>query len=143
MCKAPNLPWVYLQDGATTCQGLKIYGTPWQPRFFDWAFNLDEPDLERIWAVIPDDTDVLVTHGPPYGHGDFAPRPGGGEHVGSPSLAKRVAELKRLKLMVYGHIHEGRGLYRLGDAVLANVSLLDGQYRPVHEPMVFEVVAPG
>jgi Icc-related predicted phosphoesterase len=130
------VPWEYLEDKATTYGGLKVYGTPWQPIFCQWAFNASEEQLANLWSWIPDDTEVLVTHGPPHGYGDRVPR---GENVGSPSLARRVAELKNLKLMVFGHIHEGRGVYRVGDAVLANVSLVDGGYRVAHEPMVFEV----
>src|SRR5947209_1459473 len=61
-----DLPAAYLQDSGLEWEGLKIWGTPWQPRFFDWAFNLDEPDLAAKWALIPEGTDLLVTHGPPY-----------------------------------------------------------------------------
>jgi hypothetical protein len=52
----------YLQDEAVTILGLKFYGSPWQPRFLDWAFNLDRGEpLKRVWAKIPADTDVLIT----------------------------------------------------------------------------------
>src|SRR5262245_10841711 len=64
-----NLPWTYLQDSGTHWEGWKIWGTPWQPWFFDWAFNGDEYLLERKWSLVPDDTDILVVHGPPYGFG--------------------------------------------------------------------------
>ena len=71
----PPLRWTYLQDSEATVAGLRIWGTPWQPRFFDWAFNLDEPELAEKWAAIPDGLDVLLLHGPPFGYGD--PRRGG------------------------------------------------------------------
>ena len=64
----------YLQDSGTEIAGLKVWGSPWQPRFFDWAFNLDRgPDIAAKWALIPDGTDVLVTHGPPAGVLDQTP----------------------------------------------------------------------
>ena len=49
-------------------EGVKVYGSPWQPWFGGWAFNLERgPDIAAKWALIPDDTDVLLTHGPPAG----------------------------------------------------------------------------
>jgi Icc-related predicted phosphoesterase len=135
----PKMPWTYLQDSVTEYKGWKIYGTPWQPRFFDWAFNLDEPDLERKWNFIPDDTDILVAHGPPYGHGDRTLRLYGKEtnhHVGSPSLLERVKKVKP-RLMIYGHIHPGYGVFDLDGSVLANVSLVDEKYRWVNQPTEF------
>lgn len=134
-----DLPWTYLQDSGTEFEGLKIWGSPWQPRFHDWAFNLDEPQLAMQWKLIPDDTDILVLHGPPHGYGDQAPRQNGQgfENVGSPSLLKRIQEIQP-KLVVFGHIHEGRGRWQMGPTTLANVSILNGYYSHVHEPMQFE-----
>lgn len=120
----PKLPWVYLQDNFYEYEGWKIYGSPWQPRFFDWAFNLDEPDLERKWSFIPNDTDILVLHGPPQGFGDWVPRD---EHVGSPSLIKKIREIKP-KLAIFGHIHSGYGVYESNGSTLANVSIVNEKY---------------
>lgn len=127
-----DLPWTYLQDSACEVEGLKVWGTPWQPWFHDWAFNLYEPDLVAKWRLIPEGTDVLVLHGPPYGLGDAVPRGGGTvENTGSPSLLARIKEVQPL-VAVYGHIHEGRGQYRVGRTVLANVTILDEKYRHVY-----------
>jgi hypothetical protein len=126
-----GLRWTYLQDSGCTVEGLKLWGTPWQPWFFDWAFNLYEPDLEKKWALIPDGTDVLLVHGPPRGYGDAVPRGGGVELTGSPSLLERIRAVKP-KLAIFGHIHEGRGEWKVGDTILANVSILDEKYRHVH-----------
>lgn len=138
----PRLPWTYLRDSETTVAGFKIYGSPWQPRFFDWAFNLDEPELAEKWAHIPDDIDILLLHGPPLGYGDNAPRMDRGErtevHVGSPSLLERVKQTKP-RLVVFGHIHPGYGVYQLGETVLVNASLVNDKYQPVNAPVLVEL----
>jgi Icc-related predicted phosphoesterase len=132
-----DLPWTYLQDSGTDWEGLKIWGTPWQPIFFDWAFNGDPEKLRRQWSLIPDDTDILVVHGPPLGYGDGVPERGGVRRCGCPHLLERIREIQP-KLVVFGHIHEGRGEWDLRPTKLANVTLLDAGYRAVFEPWVFE-----
>ena len=58
----------YLKDSSIVCDGVKIYGSPWQPEFFNWAFNLKRgAKLQEKWDLIPLDTDILITHGPAYG----------------------------------------------------------------------------
>jgi Icc-related predicted phosphoesterase len=134
-----DLPWTYLQDEATEWEGLKIYGSPWQPWFFDWAFNLYEDELEKKWRMIPAGTDILVLHGPPYGYGDGVPERGGSvRRCGSPSLLRRIEEV-RPKLVIFGHIHEGRGEWRLGPTVLANVTLVNAGYEEAYSPWVFDL----
>lgn len=129
-----------LIDEGFEFRGLKVYGTPWQPWFWDWAFNAHEEKLKSIWARIPDDTDILVLHGPPHGLGDYVD----GENPGSPSLLARIEEV-RPALAVYGHIHVGRGLYeipeRLGarSPVLANVAAVDERYKLIHPPVSFRL----
>jgi Icc-related predicted phosphoesterase len=127
-----DLRWTYLQDSGCEIEGFRVWGTPWQPWFFDWAFNLYEDDLAEKWAMIPEDTDLLVLHGPPFGYGDAVERRSGEiEHTGSPSLLARIRAI-RPQLAIFGHIHEGRGEYRDGETILANVSHLDVAYQPVH-----------
>lgn len=103
-----NLPWFYLQDSGIEFEGAKIWGTPWTPKFFDWAFQKAEEDLVLPYAQIPLDTQILVSHGPPWGIKDTTH---GGKHVGSMELLRRVFLLSELRLHVFGHIHESRGLY--------------------------------
>jgi len=132
-----GLPWRYLCDESTVVDGIAVHGAPWTPRFNDWAFMRDDPDLGQVWARIPDDVDVLVTHGPPLGRGDLVVN---GRHAGSETLAQRVAELDRLRLHVFGHIHEAGGSRdTLGAALVANVSHVDFHYRPARPPVVFEL----
>ncbi|MDB5171738.1 MAG: Calcineurin-like phosphoesterase [Phycisphaerales bacterium] len=135
----PDLRWIYLQDRAAELDGLNVYGTPWQPRFYDWAFNLDEADLARKWEMIPAGTDILISHCPPQGFGDKTVR---GLGTGSPSLLEAIRRV-RPRLAVFGHIHEGRGRWTIevdGQTVqLANASLMDERYRLAHPPMEFEI----
>ena len=131
--KVPSLPWTYLQDQRTEFQGLRIWGTPWQLYFGGWAFNLYEKDLAEKWELIPKDVDILITHQPPYGYGDLV----NSNNVGSPSLLAKIREIKP-RLTVYGHIHNGYGVYKIPE-LLANVSLLNDEYKTVNQPTVFEV----
>jgi Icc-related predicted phosphoesterase len=136
-----NLPAVYLEDSAFHWNGLTIWGTPWQPWFHDWAFNLYEPQLKEKWDLIPPPTDILVVHGPPQGYGDGVPSRQGVRRTGSPSLLARIETIQP-KLVVFGHIHEGRGQWQVGKSTLANVTLLNEKYEPVYEPFVFELPRP-
>ncbi len=134
-----DLPWTYLQDSGTTWEGLHIWGTPWQPWFFDWAFNGRPEQLKRRWALIPNDTDILVVHGPPHGYGDGVPQRGGPvRRTGCPHLLERIRTVQP-RLVVFGHIHEGRGEWQLGTTTLANVTILNADYQRCFEPWVFEL----
>lgn len=131
----PKLPWTYLQDTGTEFQGLKIWGSPWQPTFHNWAFNLDEPELVEKWAMIPENTDILLLHGPPYGYGDFSPYDK--IHTGSPGLTKVIERIKP-KLVIGGHIHSARNLYFIGEnTMMANVSIVNEQYKMTNKPFEF------
>jgi Icc-related predicted phosphoesterase len=125
----------YLEDSQTTFEGLKIYGSPWQPIFFDWSFNATEEELEKKWAKIPSDTDILALHGPPQGYGDLTNK---GDRTGSPSLTKRILELN-LKAAFAGHIHNGFGSYHIGDTPFYNVSILDESYQIKNPPTVITI----
>src|SRR6516162_4664118 len=75
---------VYLEEEAAEICGLMVYGSPWQPWFGGWAFNLHRgPELAAVWAKIPAGTDVLITHGPPAGILDQTRR---GDAVGCADL---------------------------------------------------------
>ena len=125
---------IYLQDESVTIDGIKIYGTPWQPWFYNWAFNVQRgEEIAKIWAKIPEDTDILVTHGPPMGYGDQIY--GRGKHLGCEDLYKRILEVKP-KLVICGHIHSGHGDYQLGDDIyVINAAVLDEQYMLAYDPV--------
>ncbi len=109
----------YLEDAGCEIEGLRFYGSPWQPWFGGWAFNLETRDeLAATWAKIPLDTDVLLTHGPPAGILDLTHR---GEHVGCHDLLARVFEVKP-RLHVFGHIHEAVGWTEIDGITFVNAS---------------------
>jgi Icc-related predicted phosphoesterase len=136
----PNL--TYLQDEACEVEGLKFYGSPHQPRFFNWAFNKDRgEDIKRYWDKIPTDTDVLITHGPPYGYCDEAYREGFGitEHVGCKDLLDATLRIAP-KLHLFGHIHySGQTSYIAPKTTYANVSMLNEAYLVWGKPMIFNI----
>jgi Icc-related predicted phosphoesterase len=128
----------YLVDDCCTISGLKIYGSPWQPWFYDWAFNLQRgKEIAEKWKLIPDDVDILITHGPPYGIRDKVRRDG--LNVGCEDLLDRLQQLSNLKLHVFGHIHEAYGALTKNGITYVNASICTLQYYPLNKPVVVEV----
>ena len=124
---------IYLEHESYEVEGIKFFGTPYQPWFYDWAFNIKtEERREELWSQIPNDTDVLIVHGPPYLHGDQVM---GDDHVGCKMLLKRIKE-SSLKLVVAGHIHEDYGKFNVDETLILNASTCDYSYKPVNPPIV-------
>jgi predicted phosphohydrolase len=110
---------IYLEDSGCEIDGLTIYGSPWQPWFGGWAFNLPRGEaLAAVWAKIPKPLDILITHGPPAGILD---RTRAGDLAGCRDLLDRVLEVKP-RLHVFGHIHEAAGRLDDGDTIFVNAS---------------------
>lgn len=135
----------YLCDESVVVDGIKIYGSPWQPEFCDWAFNLprETTELAEKWAAIPEDTEILITHGPPLGILDMTLSRNGRprEAVGCADLMARVLTLPALKLHVFGHIHPGYGVYQKDGGkgpVFVNASNMDESYDPVNPCVVMD-----
>lgn len=127
---------IYLEDEAAVIEGLRLYGSPWQPWFFDWAFNYPRgASLKPVWDRIPESTDLLITHGPPQGHGDQTAR---GESVGCPDLTAAIRRL-RPRLHVFGHIHEGYGVTQEGATTCINASSCTLSYQPINAPIVIDL----
>lgn len=118
---------------------VKIYGTPWQPEFFNWAFNLPRNgwELEQKWNDIPVDTDILITHGPAFGHLDIIP--GRIENLGCELLAKRIETIKP-KIHVFGHIHGGAGYKFENGTHFVNAASLNERYMFTNVPITMEWV---
>ena len=130
----------YLENSSVVVgDGLKIWGSPITPWFYGdyWAFNKPRgEEIRQVWETIPDDTDIVLTHGPAYRILDYVPS--AGQHVGCQDLAE-VLEIKKPILHVCGHIHEGYGITKLGGTIHINASLLNDEYRPVNEPIVINI----
>ena len=126
---------IYLQDQETIIDGVKFYGSPWQPWFYDWAFNLERgPEIRAKWELIPEETDVLITHSPPYGIGDLTAR---GDKAGCQDLLEVVEKIKSA-LHIFGHIHEGYGVTFNDATTFINASICDQLYQPVNPPLINE-----
>ncbi len=127
---------IYLQDAAVEILGLRFWGSPWQPWFYDWAFNLPRGEaIAAKWALIPPGTDVLVTHGPPRGILD---RTAGGDLAGCEDLLLAVRRL-RPRLHVFGHIHEAWGREERDGTLFVNASICDLGYAPIQAPIVVDL----
>ena len=132
----------YLQDdlfisGEDYIDSLKIWGSPWQPEFMGWAFNLPRrgSELELIWSEIPPDTDILLTHGPSWGHLDMIK--GQSERLGCEILRARIDIIKP-KIHIFGHIHSGYGYKYENGTHFINASILNERYRYTQMPLTFD-----
>jgi Icc-related predicted phosphoesterase len=127
----------YLQDSSIVIDSIKFYGSPWTPRFFDWAFNADRGSaIRKIWNKIPIDTNVLITHGPVYGILDTVPN---GLQVGCSDLKDRIKELPDLKLHVCGHVHNGYGIETADNVMYINSSTCTESYSPKNKCIVIDL----
>jgi Icc-related predicted phosphoesterase len=126
----------YLQDREVTLGGLRIYGSPWQPEFGGWGFNLprNSPQIKRVWDEIPTGLDLLVTHSPPYGILDKVDS----DSVGCSELLSAL-ESARPRVHVFGHIHEGYGTEAREHTFYINACSCDGGYKAVNNPIVYDL----
>ncbi len=130
----------YLQDSGVTLEdGTLVWGSPWQPEFYNWAFNLPRrgPGLETRWEMIPNSTGILVTHGPPQGHLDISGPPYNEGDLGCELLRVRVDEIKP-QIHVFGHIHGSYGYKFHNGTHFFNASVLNERYETVNKPMTID-----
>lgn len=138
-----GLKWHYLQDEEIEVEGIKIYGTPWQPPFWG-AFNLPEKELKLQFRHIPEGLDILLTHSPPFGILDEIPNflheseelSETAIHAGSLALRDKILEV-RPKFAIFGHIHHSFGRMEKNGITYANVSLRDEEMEVTHTPLSF------
>jgi Icc-related predicted phosphoesterase len=139
----------YLQDEQLTLYGdgpngdmpennIRIYGSPWQPEFYSWAFNLPKNGIQLAgkWEAIPSNTDILITHGPAFGTLDTV-KGREWDGLGCELLAQRIEQI-RPKIHVCGHIHSGRGIEYKNGTLFINASVLDESYEYTQKPMTFD-----
>lgn len=126
----------YLNDSGCEINGIKIWGSPIQPWFFDWAFNRQRgAEIRKHWDLIPEGTDILLTHGPAYGILDEVARDK--RPVGCRDLLKRVRDLQ-VKIHACGHIHEAYGDLSIDGIRYLNASILDEAYDVRNAPIVVD-----
>lgn len=109
----------YLMDDMVEIEGKRFYGTPWTPQFGNWSFMAGVEERKIYYNRIPENLDVLITHGPSY---DVLDETALGAMAGCPILGKIVQERKP-RIHCFGHIHECGGLKkRVGDTICINAA---------------------
>jgi len=128
---------VYLEDSYVEIEGLKIYGTPYTPAYFDWAFQMPREDMSKVWDAVPEDTDILLTHGPPLNIFDaYADDWGGITHVGDRTLGNLIVYRGGgIRAVCFGHIHSNEWVinagimkHSIGDIIYSNGSCVTDEY---------------
>lgn len=106
---------IYLENESKEVSGLKIWGSPTTPSFGEgWAFNKRRDKLHDLWQTIPEDTDIVISHGPPKGILDLSYSPSNIlEFCGCSALKKRMLEIEP-KLCLFGHIHNTEDIINAG-----------------------------
>lgn len=142
----------YLEDSGTSADGLAIYGSPRQPEFMHWAFNVPRGQLSRYWKHIPQELDILITHGPPYGILDQRVPPRvrriapwedeepfeGSDHIGDEELLSAVEQAKP-RIHVFGHVHGSYGRAQNNHTVFYNAAICNENYEPTRAPWVIDL----
>jgi len=127
---------IYIEDETVIIEGLKIFGSPWTPLFYNWAFNAERgEDIKKHWELIEPETDIIISHGPVQGVLD---RCMDGSTPGCSDLLEKVREIKPI-CFVSGHIHEAYGHELVDEIHYFNVSVLNHRYKMTNKPFVFEV----
>ena len=124
----------YLIDSSVEIGGIKIYGSPRTPEFCGWAYMHSQADIKKYWDMIPEDTNILLTPGPPYGILDMNEE---GHHCGCPELLAAVDRVKP-EVHVFGHVHEAHGEWQSSYTWFANVAIMNRAYDPVNKPTIFK-----
>lgn len=124
---------ILLIDNMVTIDGVSFYGSPWTPTFMNWYFMKDRgPAIAERWARIPDNLDVLITHGPPMGVLDWSIY--SKEHVGCADLLRRVLEIKP-KIHCFGHIHAEYGEFTNFGTTFINAAQVSESYKLINNPV--------
>lgn len=127
---------IYLNDSEVVIDGIKIWGSPVTPWFFNWAFNRKRgKEIKKHWDKIPADTDIILTHGPAYGILDTVLN---NTNAGCKDLLNTIEKIKP-KAHVFGHIHESYGAAKLKGTHFINASVLNESYELINKPIVFDI----
>ena len=127
---------VYLQDSSHSFHGVSFYGAPWVPMLAGWAFYLPDPEISERWRLIPAQTDVLITHTPPWRILD-SPRVAT-VHAGCPHLRTRVEDVSP-RIHCFGHNHASHGRRDTPSTTFLNASVIGVDYHVTNSPFVIEL----
>jgi len=128
---------VFLEDESHKFKGVQFYGSPCTPEYGDsWAFMQSRNRIIEKWKQIPTEADVLVTHGPPLGRGDYCYN---GVRAGCVDLLCEVQERIQPRLHIFGHIHESRGVTYDGKTLFVNASNCTLEYSPDNYCIVIDL----
>jgi Icc-related predicted phosphoesterase len=120
---------IYLDQEMVEINGIKIWGEPRQPEFYNWAFNIPRKEMKDCWKLVPHDVDILLTHGPPLNFGD---RNYCDENVGCYYMNQMIKNNK-IPIVICGHIHEARGFYTMNQYTsVLNVSAVKEDMSETH-----------
>ena len=135
----------YLENSSIVIDGIKFYGSPATPHFYDWEWNYNRgKDIAAEWKKIPDNVNVLITHGPSYGILDLVEDSGANKgrdlHQGCKDLAERISFLKELKLHCFGHLHtDGGKSANVNGIHYVNAACCTESYNPTNPPVVIDL----
>jgi Icc-related predicted phosphoesterase len=121
----------YLNNQQVTIEDITIWGSPVTPPFYNWAFMWPLEKRRQLYKKIPDNCDIIISHGPVFGTLDKVKM---GQNVGCPLLKARVEEIKP-KLFICGHIHEAYGSTTKDSTTYINASIMSVRYEPVNLPI--------
>lgn len=130
----------YLENSGMEIEGVKFWGSPVTPWFYDWEWNYHRgEEIAAVWKQIPLDTNILLTHGPAYGILDMTRYENKVNYVGCKDLLEKIWELPNLKAHCFGHVHPGYGIQEIANCLFVNGAICNSKYKPVNKPIVFEV----
>ena len=122
---------IYLRDSGVEIEGVKFWGSPITPKFYNWAFQRERGSaIKQHWDLIPNDIDVLIVHGPPA---NILDKITNGRNVGCKELHNACQRIMP-QFFVCGHIHEDYGKCLDHGTTYVNTSLLNDKYELANMP---------
>ncbi|MDR2027176.1 MAG: metallophosphatase domain-containing protein [Prevotellaceae bacterium] len=118
----------YLCNSGVTIDGAKFWGIPF--------FFSDDVSGEYFNMItqIPMDTDILISHRPPFGILDNA----NNITFGCPNLLQAVLDV-RPRYHLFGHIHDAYGIEKSTYTTFVNAALVNEDYQLLNKPVVVDI----
>lgn len=132
--KNKNIPSTYLENSSVLYNDIEIFGMPLSLEVGPWVWQAKEEDINDILKHVK--CDILISHGPPFGYGDVSNHPTP-NHCGSKALKDWIINFQPI-LVINGHIHESRGIYKLGETTIVNCCVTDDMCRAIDKVYVID-----